>query len=235
MPWAQDPAVQMVLVPMPSPQCTYFDSQVPFAPVHGMDMELYYDQQACVPYEMEPEMMTESPRSPVPGPDEFTFMIRNIPNKFTAKMLLQVFNERGFEWTYDFFYLPVDFRNDCNVGYAFINFPMRADAEAFRENFDGFQLSPQNQPHKILRFDPARVQGLVANREHFRNSHVMSMDVSEHVKPMLFDCQARRPATFPPPDWEHGWHERRAGWEGFRGRQWEERFSKGGGRGWFRA
>ena len=50
-----------------------------------------------------------------------TIMVRNIPNKYSTQHLLAEIDKVSKN-CYDFFYLPQDNENNCNLGYAFINF-----------------------------------------------------------------------------------------------------------------
>jgi hypothetical protein len=65
-----------------------------------------------------------------------TLMIKNIPNKYTSKMLLAAIDE-NHRGTYDFIYLPIDFKNKCNVGYEFINMTSPTRIVPFYKAFNG--------------------------------------------------------------------------------------------------
>lgn len=65
-----------------------------------------------------------------------TVMIRNIPNKYTIKELAEEIDLQ-FANSYDFLYLPCDIKNQCNVGYGFINFLSTDCLNAFYERFQG--------------------------------------------------------------------------------------------------
>mmetsp|Transcript_26699 Transcript_26699/g.84720 ORF Transcript_26699/g.84720 Transcript_26699/m.84720 type:complete len:396 (-) Transcript_26699:255-1442(-) len=133
---------------------------------------------------------------PVTGA-ETTVMLRNIPNRYTQGMLLALLDEHNFKSNYDFVYLPMDFRNGVNLGYAFVNLLSHQDALRFMEAFQGFAR---------WFFDSAKVcevswahphQGLHEHVERYRNSPVMHPTMPEEYKPMIFKDGERVP--FPAP------------------------------------
>ena len=63
-------------------------------------------------------------------------MIQNIPNKYSRQMLVDELNDKH-RYCYDFLYLPIDFRNKCNLGYAFINMITPADVVSLHNNCVG--------------------------------------------------------------------------------------------------
>lgn len=63
-------------------------------------------------------------------------MVKNIPNKYSAKTLLQDLNIE-FKDKFDVVYLVIDFDNNCNMGYAFINFIDPLYIVHFYEKFNG--------------------------------------------------------------------------------------------------
>ncbi|XP_038683771.1 protein MEI2-like 1 isoform X2 [Tripterygium wilfordii] len=111
-----------------------------------------------------------------------TLMIKNIPNKYTSKMLLTAIDEhcRG---TYDFLYLPIDFKNKCNVGYAFINMIDPQQIIPFFQAFNGKKWEKFNS-EKVASLAYARIQGKGALVAHFQNSSLMNED--KRCRPILF-------------------------------------------------
>lgn len=85
-----------------------------------------------------------------------TLMIKNIPNKYTQKMLLTTIDEK-FHGTYDFFYLPIDFKNKCNVGYAFINMVRPEYIIPLIQKFDRKKWEKFNS-EKVCNISYARIQ-----------------------------------------------------------------------------
>ncbi|XP_057950020.1 protein MEI2-like 4 isoform X2 [Malania oleifera] len=111
-----------------------------------------------------------------------TLMIKNIPNKYTSKMLLATIDERH-RGTYDFIYLPIDFKNKCNVGYAFINMTDPSQIIPFYQAFNGKKWEKFNS-EKVASLAYARIQGKSALIAHFQNSSLMNED--KRCRPILF-------------------------------------------------
>ncbi len=127
-----------------------------------------------------------------------TVMVRNIPNKYSQKMLLDEVNVL-VSGTYDFFYLPIDFNNNCNMGYAFINFLTPRDVANFIRNFDGKKWK-KFISEKVCAVTFARIQGKSSLISRFQNSSLLSRD--DHCRPLLFMSsgpQAGSPEPFPSP------------------------------------
>ncbi|XP_057749914.1 protein MEI2-like 4 isoform X2 [Arachis stenosperma] len=125
-----------------------------------------------------------------------TLMIKNIPNKYTSKMLLAAIDERC-RGTYDFLYLPIDFKNKCNVGYAFINMIDAAQIIPFHQAFNGKKWEKFNS-EKVASLAYARIQGKASLIAHFQNSSLMNED--KRCRPILFHTDgpnAGDPEPFP--------------------------------------
>ncbi|KAJ4839417.1 hypothetical protein Tsubulata_035903 [Turnera subulata] len=125
-------------------------------------------------------------------------MIKNIPNRYTRQMVIEFLDNYCMEENqkaklqqeptvsaFDFLYLPVDFENGVNKGYAFVNFTNATAAWKFKS-------ATSNQPwvgtksNKIRQVTSAKFQGKEALVMHLRSS--------------LFDCESDEflPVCFSP-------------------------------------
>lgn len=143
-----------------------------------------------------------SPPPPPPGAIT-TYMIRNIPTRFTSITFVRLMEEYGFGNSFNFFYLPMDFRSGKNMGYAFINFIDPAVGSKFVNRFNQRRL-PVTTSKKVLEISPSRRQGLAENIALFRTSDLLNSVSLPHYKPLIATketCGSLVPLTetnFPP-------------------------------------
>jgi hypothetical protein len=119
-----------------------------------------------------------------------TLMIKNIPNKYTLSSLLDEINIH-FKNTYDIFYLPIDYINKCNLGFAFINFVEPLHIILFYEIYRGKKWKKFNSD-KICELLYAKIQGRNELISHFEKGKVLSFD-SENKRPLIL------PVPYPLP------------------------------------
>jgi len=115
-----------------------------------------------------------------------TVMIKNIPNKYTQKMLLERIDTKHAN-RYDFFYLPIDLKNNCNVGYAFINMSDPFFVVSLYEDLHG-QTWERFNSDKICELTYGRIQGKHALVDNFQSA----VDLRK-VKPAVFHSHCATP------------------------------------------
>jgi len=140
--------------------------------------------------------------SPLP-PGTTTAMLRNIPNKYTQAGLVERLQEAGFRRELDFIYLPIDFKNKCNVGYAFMNFRTAEACAQFAAEFHGSnsrEKLPGFNSKKVCEVSAARFQGCDENIRRLQASSVMAeLLANPDWLPQLFDINGQAMA-FPLTD-----------------------------------
>jgi hypothetical protein len=143
--------------------------------------------------------VTSSPTDKESSAHQYTtVMLRNLPNKYTRSMLVDMLNTEGFVGKFNFVYLPVDFKTHAGLGYAFVDLTTSHEAQRMRQHFEGFSrwVLTSDKVCTVSWSHPQQ-QGYAAHVERYRNSPVMHDSVPDTWKPCLFSAGQR--VVFPPP------------------------------------
>merc|ERR1719160_722297 len=132
-----------------------------------------------------------------------TCMIRNIPNKYSQRLLMSTIEEQMPNLSFDFLYVPVNAHNRRNVGYAFINFTEVHHIIPFYQIFHGSGWQKFNSD-KICAVAYARLQGLDMLYQHFCSGSCPERKVQPMFRPeyplqLEQEEQQVQPQTHPQP------------------------------------
>lgn len=142
----------------------------------------------------DPENVVDEARLMNGSETRTTFMVRNIPNKYTQQALLEEISQ--FRGHFDFLYVPINSKRGCNIGYAFVNFVSPQAALPFFRAFKSRQWVKAKAP-KLSKLAFARLQGRPALITHFQNTLVAS-HINPDYRPLLFVTQGPRKGEIEP-------------------------------------
>ena len=116
-----------------------------------------------------------------------TLMIKNIPNKVTREELLDRIQKVMPAGSFDFLYMPIDFNNRLNFGYAFLNLSNEMYIDLFTLSFNRKRVFDNiaSTSAKLIEVVVARVQGFNANVNRLISSPVLS-NADDGSLPLIF-------------------------------------------------
>lgn len=106
-----------------------------------------------------------------------TLVFRKLPTNVTRTSLLEMLDTAGLQSSYDFVYLPMDFKKGKVFGYAIVNFISNSSAEHASAHFEGAGVDVDwSDSH----------QGLQELIQRYRDSPIMHASMPEISKPIIF-------------------------------------------------
>lgn len=120
--------------------------------------------------------------------DRTTVVLRKLSKSMTRASLLEILEAAGLKGSYDFVYLPVDFKTGKAFGYAIVNFVTNELAEQAISHFAGVDVNIDwSDSH----------HGFDDLIQRYRDSPIMNRSKPETSKPIIF-CNGLA-ACFPSP------------------------------------
>lgn len=112
-----------------------------------------------------------------------TLMLKNIPNGFTQSFLLEVLDS-FVKNQYDFFYMPVDFKTNCNLGFGYVSM-INTQSVVSLYNALNHKRWPNTPSTKICEVNYARMQGRSDMQKLCKDWAIMQLP--EKYRPVFFE------------------------------------------------
>lgn len=119
-----------------------------------------------------------------------TICFRNIPNDYSTNMVIELLDQAGFKGTYDFVYVPHDFRrlpSLVNIGYFFANFVSHDVAKSALDKLAGFKNWAVLSSKVLTGAWATKTQGKDACIERCRHFTLMYKHIPNECRPMVFE------------------------------------------------